>query len=72
MNIPSLMTWRCPACSTQIQHGANELELRLGALYRCHVCRLELVIDLNTNKLIVPPIESAPDPLPSTRRSSKR
>jgi hypothetical protein len=66
------MTWRCPACSTQIQHGANELELRPGVLYRCHVCRLELVLDLKTNRLMVPPMDAALDASPPKRRSSKR
>jgi hypothetical protein len=41
-------------------------------LYRCHVCRLELVLDEATNRMQVPPL---PDPfaLPAPpRRSVKK
>jgi hypothetical protein len=30
---------------------------RAGHHYRCHICRLELVIDESTNKLTVPPFD---------------
>jgi hypothetical protein len=56
------MTWSCPACQTPIQHAANEDRPRSGSLYRCHICRLELVVDSDTKKLIVAPMrEDEPD-----------
>jgi hypothetical protein len=59
------MPWRCPACQTQIRQGENEAAPRLGVVYRCHICRLELVVDYATQKLTVRPF---PDPAadPST------
>jgi hypothetical protein len=45
------MPWRCPACDTPIQHTETEERPRVGVLYRCHLCRIELVVDLRTNKL---------------------
>ena len=50
------MPWSCPACQTPIHHAANEDRPRSGSLYRCHICRLELVLDPDTDKLIVTPI----------------
>jgi hypothetical protein len=51
------MPWTCPACSTDIRHGASETAPSLRTVYRCHVCRLELVVDPHTSKMIVVPIE---------------
>jgi hypothetical protein len=45
------MPWRCPACETPIRHSESEERPRLGVLYRCHLCRIELVFDVRTNKL---------------------
>jgi predicted SprT family Zn-dependent metalloprotease len=50
------MPWRCPACQQPIQHNETEATPRSGAVYRCHVCRLELVLDATTERLIVRPI----------------
>jgi hypothetical protein len=50
------MPWRCPACQTQIRHNEFEDTPRIGQVYRCHICRLELVLDANTKKLTVTPI----------------
>jgi hypothetical protein len=47
------MAWRCPACQLAIQHHEHEQDPRLGARYRCHICRLELTLDPKTNRLIV-------------------
>jgi len=48
--------WRCPACHTAIHHGAVEDRPRPNAIYRCHICRLELVFDADTGRLIVRPL----------------
>jgi hypothetical protein len=46
--------WRCPACATRIQH--QDAEPRTNIVYRCTVCRLELVIDPETLKLGLAPL----------------
>lgn len=48
------MPWKCPACGTSIQH--REEMPRPGVVYRCHICRLELMVDRTTGKLDVPPV----------------
>jgi len=45
------MPWRCPACETPIRHSETEERPRLGVLYRCHLCRIELVLDVRTDRL---------------------
>jgi hypothetical protein len=50
------MPWRCPACSTQITHRLNEEAPRPNVIYRCPVCRLELVVDPDQERLIVAPM----------------
>ena len=49
------MPWKCPACSIQIRHGEAEERPRPHAVYRCHVCRLELMLNEGTGKLDVTP-----------------
>ena len=53
------MPWRCPACQIQIRHSEFEERPRLGEMYRCHACRLELTLDTHTNKLAPIPVELA-------------
>jgi hypothetical protein len=62
------MPWSCPACHTQIHHAANEDRPRSNSLYRCHICRLELVLDPETDRLMIAPIrEDEPEPKDRTR-----
>jgi hypothetical protein len=51
------MPWKCPACDIPIRHSETEYTPRPGVYYRCHVCRLELMLDPATNKLVVRPLE---------------
>jgi hypothetical protein len=51
------MPWRCPACETQIHHSEHESEPRLGTRYRCHICRLELMLDPEKVRLAVAPMQ---------------
>ena len=51
-----VMPWKCPACHSQIVHAELDAKPRLGILYRCHICRLELVLDPFTGSLSVAPI----------------
>lgn len=73
------MPWRCPACQTQIRRNALDTGPRSGEHYRCHVCRLELVLNERTNALDVAPIDpldAQPParviPLPPRRNPPKR
>jgi endogenous inhibitor of DNA gyrase (YacG/DUF329 family) len=57
------MTWKCPACGSDIRR--TEETPRPGVVYRCHVCRLELVLDATTGRLTVAPFSpdaAASDP----------
>ena len=47
------MPWTCPACNIQIQHEQDRPLPR--NVYRCHVCRLELVVDERGDQLVVAP-----------------
>jgi hypothetical protein len=49
------MPWTCPACRLTIRHSDTESNPRPGVTYRCHVCRLELVVDTERSKMTVPP-----------------
>jgi hypothetical protein len=56
------MVWTCPACSLAISHHDSDPAPRPGVVYRCHVCRLELVLDVKAEKLTLAPLrELAPD-----------
>ena len=55
------MPWRCPACQEQILHSPLEELPRPGAVYRCHICRLELALDPETSQLAVTPIVDETD-----------
>ncbi len=50
------MPLRCPACQTQIRHHDSD-EPRPREQYRCHVCRLTLMLDERDNSLVVAPFE---------------
>ena len=56
------MSWKCPACQTAITHDAAAAVPSPNTIYRCHVCRLELVVDPVTNKLALAPLESRDRP----------
>jgi rubredoxin len=55
------MAWRCPVCSTIIQHRESDADPRAGERYRCHACRLELEFDVETRRLSVPRLERRDD-----------
>jgi hypothetical protein len=65
------MPWKCPACSEQIRHAPGEDTPRQGAIYRCHICRLELMLDAEAGKLTLAPFppDTAADRPP--RRSNR-
>jgi hypothetical protein len=47
------MYWKCPACGADIRR--TEDTPRPGVVYRCLICRLELILDAPTGRLIVAP-----------------
>jgi hypothetical protein len=50
------MLWQCPACGTPFRFDAREEGPRIGVIYRCHVCRIELVLNPDTERLEVLPL----------------
>jgi rubredoxin len=61
--------WRCPACSTRIHHNPHEASPRDGVVYRCSVCRLELIVDPKRgDRMIVVPVSPAPPTRDPKRR----
>ena len=53
------MPWRCPACSTPIRQqltAAGDEKPRPGVIYRCGVCRLELVLNRDADQMIIAPL----------------
>jgi hypothetical protein len=38
-----------------IRHSESEDRPRAGSRYRCHLCRIELVLDVKTNRLAAVP-----------------
>jgi hypothetical protein len=55
------MPWTCPACRLAIRHSDAERDPRPGVTYRCHVCRLELVVDATRGKMVVAPFAAGHD-----------
>lgn len=53
------MPWRCPACGEQIRHSEVEDMPKVRAYYRCHICRLELIVDPDTRKFTVAAADTA-------------
>jgi hypothetical protein len=60
--------WKCPACQTSIRREGEVP--RQGVVYRCHVCRLELIADLIAEKLVLAPIPGESTDRDGTRRRS--
>jgi len=60
-----IMPWKCPVCSTPIQHNELEPAPRARAWYRCHICRLELILDEASGKLVVAPLKDESQDLTS-------
>ncbi|HEY7450538.1 MAG TPA: hypothetical protein VH702_20440 [Vicinamibacterales bacterium] len=53
-----------------IQH--REEMPRPGVVYRCHICRLELIVNGATGKLDVPPVSRADENDAFTRKKPAR
>jgi hypothetical protein len=66
------MALTCPACSAEIRKKADEPLPMPGVVYRCSVCRLELVLDRDGYDMNLAPIarDMAAD-RPSRRRRDR-
>jgi len=62
----SPLPWTCPACSLAIRHAENEPAPRPNIAYRCDICRLELILDKTTNKLVLAPFPERTKDVPIT------
>jgi hypothetical protein len=51
------MSWKCPACQTAITRDPAASAPSLNTIFRCHVCRLELVVDPFSGELKLAPLE---------------
>jgi len=60
-----IMPWKCPVCSTPIRHNEVEPAPRTHTSYRCHICRLELIVDETGDKLVVAPLKDESQKLAS-------
>jgi len=56
------MPWKCPACGTNVKSDADGDKPRVGVVYRCHVCRLELTVDVKNGVLVLVPLDRTPPP----------
>ena len=54
------MPWHCPACQTTI--SLDSVRQEPARVYRCNVCRLELVVDPSRNALVLAPFEPTDTP----------
>lgn len=63
------MPWKCPACDSEIRHRDVEDRPRPGERYRCHICRLDLMVNPETDRLTVAPLPSD-EPDLKTRKTS--
>jgi hypothetical protein len=61
------MSWKCPACQTQIRDEGDQPTAK--RVYRCHVCRWELVLDEASNDMTVAPLPADSTPTKQNRRT---
>ena len=53
------MPWKCPACSTPIRQqliATGHESPHPACIYRCSVCRLELVLSDDGSNMVVAPL----------------
>jgi len=55
------MAWRCPACSGIIHHDESAEQPSARDRYRCQICRIELLFDVKSQRLILRPAEYRDD-----------
>jgi hypothetical protein len=63
------MVWKCPACQTSIRHNEVEVRPLPEKVYRCPICRLELVFDGHSETMTVTPMRDDVDGTKARRTS---
>jgi hypothetical protein len=61
------LSWRCPACQAPLQHD-GDMSLS-DQIYRCHACRLDLVLDARIGGLAPARSQEPPALLQPTGRT---
>jgi hypothetical protein len=64
--VPIAMPWECPGCRASIRLpliAADDYVPRPNYVYRCHGCRLDLVLSADRQRMIAAPPGKAPGPL---------
>jgi hypothetical protein len=59
------MPWKCPACSSPIRReliAAGHDSPQPERIYRCAICRLDLVLSDDGTRMIVAPLPPTPKP----------
>jgi DNA-directed RNA polymerase subunit RPC12/RpoP len=65
---PVSKSWKCPSCSSRVPlTSALKYASELGTVYRCPVCRVELMVDPRTDRIVLGP--GVHDDLNDPRRS---
>lgn len=49
------MPWTCPSCREQLRHDRKYAKPHFGVIYRCYVCRLNLVFNPKEQRLVASP-----------------
>lgn len=65
------MPFKCPACSSHIRSvliDAGDDQPVVGRVYRCAICRLELVLNADGTQMIVAPVVPPADTPPRRRK----
>jgi hypothetical protein len=65
------MPWHCPSCATNLPHRDGSLP-DPAVKYRCATCRLELVADVVSAKMILVPLPTEAEKPPRLHPKKKR
>ncbi len=53
---PVTKSWNCPACRSRVPLArAIQYETELGTIYQCPNCRIELVVNPRTDRIMLTP-----------------
>ena len=66
------MTFMCPACRNSIRHSEMEAIPRPDVIYRCPICRLELVVDTARDVMVVAPFPTHEEDVATQAKTTTR
>lgn len=66
------MTFMCPACRNSIRHSEMEAIPRRDVIYRCPICRLELMVDAARDVMVVAPFPTHEDDVACKAKTTSR